>query len=153
MFIRQTAIWLHALTVMFNTTSNKQCFIFCIKRILCWPACQVMFPEVWQAAVPPAVQCHTFGQHNRLLFIFTFYTSHSRQAKRSVQHLKMGRSSVPALFRMCSRRPNQAHDFCSGLLVKISYGRKQRCNTVAGLQSIVEKRREKGSRVVSQLAS
>lgn len=41
-----------------------------------------MFPKFWEAAVPSGVQCHTFGQHKRLLFNHTLYSSHSRQAKK-----------------------------------------------------------------------
>lgn len=86
-----------------------------------------------EAAVPPAAQCHTFGQHKRLLFIHALYTSHSRQAKKKYAAIKNWSilSSCPLHNVFKKARPSAW--FLFRPLVEISYGRKQRCNTVTGL--------------------
>lgn len=51
-------------------------------------------------------------------------STHFTQATQSKQKrvaIKNGRFSASTLFRKCSRRPDQAHDFYSGLLLEITY--------------------------------
>lgn len=86
-----------------------------------------------EAAVPPAVQCHTFGQHKGLLFIHTLYTSHSRWAKKKYAAIKIWSILSSCPLQNVFKKAKPSAWFLFRLLVEISYGRKQRANTVTAL--------------------